>query len=146
MIKFLKPELTSDGPYLVTCERPLSTEFGNIVVDIEIDSKPNDIRAIEYEMNGHFNKAKSHLQDAWAYVFKNYRDCSINEKWMKQCGVPIGLSINELDKYITDISFRGYWKNGRCDEVVLYFRPLWDTEHCIYLELIDGLRWLVVDC
>ena len=71
-------------------------------------------------------------------IYENYLRAAEETGWMKACGVPARLQRETVPKYLRSREIGVDRKSdGRIDGT-LYFSPLWDIEHGIYLEVVAG--------
>jgi hypothetical protein len=56
-------------------------------------------------------------------------------EWMESCGVPVGLTRDELTPYLDELNLV---VDRDRSEPTIYVVPQWDEEHAIYLAVRDG--------
>ena len=141
-MKYNQPEQLEDSSYLTTSESAILTAIGKGTVEIYTQVENNEV-AREF-----INKVLAEIDftAATLIVYENYHNVERFPEWMRECEVPINLRYDQIGSYITNIALRGYWTDGDNGRIVLYIRPLWDIEHCIYLEWDSARKWLKVDC
>ena len=73
-----------------------------------------------------------------AVVQENYLASCWNEDWMNGCGVPVGLSVAAMCKYLSDSTIAVDLATDGGVSAVIYFSPQWDLEHGLYLKVEGG--------
>jgi hypothetical protein len=113
---------------------PLDTPLGRFKVDIR--HEPDAVLVAAGNELAEFLVTNS--ASVLAAAHRHYLAYCDDEWWMEGCDVPIGLSANDIVPYLNDPTVAVDRRGNGTISGVIYFSPQWDTEHGLYLKVVDG--------
>jgi len=136
------------GPYLFdrwVGRQRIATSLGSFSVEFHIsnddDTNPPDDEMLS-RATGLLSYTESHSELILDIVFGHYLLAAEKGDWLEGCGVPRGVTRNEIRDYVRDdrslvVARHLGW--DRPYSSLIHVVPLWDEEHALSLEFHDGV-------